>query len=429
MAGGAIRLTGAHLPDGRHTVSVIAQGDGTFAGSLSRSWAFVVDTHAPKLRLGALPTGWVRDQTLAISGHTQPGARVTAAAHAATAHATAAADGAFALSLTVSDGTIPLVVTATDAAGNRRTVNANVKVDATAPAVTFGLPDVVRSSRPQLKVDVSRHRADARDRPPRRPPHPGRVAPRDAALAGPPHAFRHGPRPRRQPHRAAPALRRRLDRAPGNATLRRGAIGKDVSDLQKLLRRQGYLHGPATGVYASGTVAAVKAFQKASDLPIDGAVGIYTLGALSGRITIDQSAHLLTLERFGHPPVSFPVAVGQPAYPTPDGHFTIISKVENPTWVPPPDAPWAQGAVPIPPGPGNPLGTRWMGLSRARRRDPRHRRPRLDRLQRLARLHPHADPRRGAALHDGQRGHGGLHSCLSSWTTGIVRAWPRACSR
>ncbi|MGH3076316.1 MAG: Ig-like domain-containing protein, partial [Gaiellales bacterium] len=155
VAGGAIRLTGAHLPDGRHTVSVTAKGDGTFGGSLNRSWTFLVDTHAPKLRLRALPTGWVRDQTLAISGHTQPGARVTAAAHAATAHATAAADGAFALSLTVSDGTIPLVVTATDAAGNRRTVNANVKVDATAPAVTFGLSDVVRSSRPQLKVDVS----------------------------------------------------------------------------------------------------------------------------------------------------------------------------------------------------------------------------------------------------------------------------------
>ena len=314
-------------------------------------------------RLGALPTGWVRDQTLAISGHTQPGARVTAAAHAATAHATAAADGAFALSLTVSDGTIPLVVTATDAAGNRRTVNANVKVDATAPAVTFGLPDVVRSSRPQLKVDVSdtapthetvrldgvRTQAGSR---PAMPLSQGRhtlsVTAHDLA----------GNRTEQRRHFVVDSTEHL-----GNATLRRGAIGKDVSDLQKLLRRQGYLHGPATGVYASGTVAAVKAFQKASALPIDGAVGIYTLGALSGRITIDQSAHLLTLERFGHPTVSFAVAVGQPAYPTPDGHFTIISKVENPTWVPPPDAPWAQGAVPIPPGPGNPLGTRWMGLS------------------------------------------------------------------
>jgi hypothetical protein len=363
MAHGAIRLDGVHLRDGRHTVSVTAHGNGAFGGSLDRSWAFVVDTHAPPLRLGALPTGWVREHSLQLSGHTQPGAGVTAAANVATARATATADGSFALSLDVSDGTIPLVVTATDAAGNRRTVNANVKVDATAPAVAFGLGDVVRSSRPRLKVDVSdtapthetvrldgvRTQAGSR---PAVPLSQGRhtlsVTAHDAAG-----------------NRTEEQLRFVVDSTEhlGDATLRRGAVGQDVSDLQKLLRRQGYLHGPATGVYASGTVAAVKAFQKASDLPIDGAVGIYTLGALSGRIVIDQSAHLLTLERFGHPPVSFPVALGQPAYPTPDGHFTIISKVENPTWVPPPDAPWAQGAVPIPPGPGNPLGTRWMGLS------------------------------------------------------------------
>jgi lipoprotein-anchoring transpeptidase ErfK/SrfK len=59
----------------------------------------------------------------------------------------------------------------------------------------------------------------------------------------------------------------------------------------------------------------------------------------------------------------FPVAVGMPAYPTPLGSFRIVSKQRNPWWYPP-DEPWAAGASPIPPGPGNPLGTRWMGLSR-----------------------------------------------------------------
>ena len=58
----------------------------------------------------------------------------------------------------------------------------------------------------------------------------------------------------------------------------------------------------------------------------------------------------------------FRVAVGMPRYPTPIGRFRIIRKERNPTWNPP-DAPWAAGAGPIPPGPGNPLGTRWMGLS------------------------------------------------------------------
>jgi lipoprotein-anchoring transpeptidase ErfK/SrfK len=58
----------------------------------------------------------------------------------------------------------------------------------------------------------------------------------------------------------------------------------------------------------------------------------------------------------------FPVATGQHAYPTPLGRFTIVVKWKNPWWYPP-ASPWAQGQKPIPPGPGNPLGTRWMGLS------------------------------------------------------------------
>jgi lipoprotein-anchoring transpeptidase ErfK/SrfK len=59
---------------------------------------------------------------------------------------------------------------------------------------------------------------------------------------------------------------------------------------------------------------------------------------------------------------TFGVATGMAAYPTPLGHFHIATRQRNPWWYPP-DADWAAGASPIPPGPGNPLGTRWMGLS------------------------------------------------------------------
>jgi lipoprotein-anchoring transpeptidase ErfK/SrfK len=58
----------------------------------------------------------------------------------------------------------------------------------------------------------------------------------------------------------------------------------------------------------------------------------------------------------------FAVATGQSQYPTPLGRFSIIVKWKNPWWYPP-NSPWAQGQKPIPPGPDNPLGTRWMGLS------------------------------------------------------------------
>jgi lipoprotein-anchoring transpeptidase ErfK/SrfK len=59
---------------------------------------------------------------------------------------------------------------------------------------------------------------------------------------------------------------------------------------------------------------------------------------------------------------TFPVATGQAAYPTPTGSFEIANMQRNPWWNPPP-SPWAATSEPIPPGPGNPLGTRWMGLS------------------------------------------------------------------
>jgi lipoprotein-anchoring transpeptidase ErfK/SrfK len=58
----------------------------------------------------------------------------------------------------------------------------------------------------------------------------------------------------------------------------------------------------------------------------------------------------------------FGVATGQPSYPTPLGRWEIVTKQLNPWWYPP-DSEWAEGQEPIPPGPGNPLGTRWMGLS------------------------------------------------------------------
>jgi lipoprotein-anchoring transpeptidase ErfK/SrfK len=59
---------------------------------------------------------------------------------------------------------------------------------------------------------------------------------------------------------------------------------------------------------------------------------------------------------------SFGVATGQSAYPTPLGTWEIVTLQRDPWWYPPP-SPWAQDSDPVPPGPGNPLGTRWMGLS------------------------------------------------------------------
>jgi lipoprotein-anchoring transpeptidase ErfK/SrfK len=58
----------------------------------------------------------------------------------------------------------------------------------------------------------------------------------------------------------------------------------------------------------------------------------------------------------------FGIAVGQSSWPTPIGTFRIVVMHRNPWWFPP-NSSWARGSSPVPPGPGNPLGTRWMGLS------------------------------------------------------------------
>ena len=60
---------------------------------------------------------------------------------------------------------------------------------------------------------------------------------------------------------------------------------------------------------------------------------------------------------------AFHVATGQSAYPTPIGNFEIVNMQRNPWWYPPEGSAWAEGEQPVPPGPGNPLGTRWMGIS------------------------------------------------------------------
>jgi lipoprotein-anchoring transpeptidase ErfK/SrfK len=54
----------------------------------------------------------------------------------------------------------------------------------------------------------------------------------------------------------------------------------------------------------------------------------------------------------------YPVAVGMPGWETPVGQFTVLEKRANPTWEHP-----ASGHL-LPPGPANPLGSRWISFYR-----------------------------------------------------------------
>ena len=52
----------------------------------------------------------------------------------------------------------------------------------------------------------------------------------------------------------------------------------------------------------------------------------------------------------------FETAVGAPKSPSPRGTFQIVNSIADPTW-------YTKGKI-VPPGKCNPLGTRWIGLSR-----------------------------------------------------------------
>jgi len=52
----------------------------------------------------------------------------------------------------------------------------------------------------------------------------------------------------------------------------------------------------------------------------------------------------------------FETAVGAPCTPSPTGSFTIVARIPDPTW-------YGKGKV-VPPGKSNPIGPRWLGLSK-----------------------------------------------------------------
>ena len=97
-------------------------------------------------------------------------------------------------------------------------------------------------------------------------------------------------------------------------------------------------------------------------IPFEHTKPAVTASSFKSVIVIERSSNRLVVWDGKHHWGTFGVATGQAIYPTPLGRFEIVTKQENPWWYPP-DSPWAAGLSPVPPGPGNPLGTRWMGLS------------------------------------------------------------------
>ena len=83
-------------------------------------------------------------------------------------------------------------------------------------------------------------------------------------------------------------------------------------------------------------------------------------------IVVDRTTNVLSLYDGFELEKSYHVATAAAGYITPPGEWTIIDKRENPTWTnPAPDTWGADLPAFIPPGPGNPLGTRALYLDAA----------------------------------------------------------------
>jgi len=87
-----------------------------------------------------------------------------------------------------------------------------------------------------------------------------------------------------------------------------------------------------------------------------------TVAGFGPVIVVNRGANTLRLYDGKRLVRLFRVATGQAIYPTPAGIWRIVDKQRNPWWYPPTYDDWAKGLSPVPPGPSNPLGTRWMGL-------------------------------------------------------------------
>jgi lipoprotein-anchoring transpeptidase ErfK/SrfK len=77
--------------------------------------------------------------------------------------------------------------------------------------------------------------------------------------------------------------------------------------------------------------------------------------AATRTIVVSLEDRKLALIEDGHVMKVYTVAVGKPSSPSPEGTFEIRRRVKNPVYQ-------HEGKV-IQPGPANPVGSRWMGLS------------------------------------------------------------------
>lgn len=109
--------------------------------------------------------------------------------------------------------------------------------------------------------------------------------------------------------------------------------------------------------------AALRAGIEELEVPVAEVPAKVTAASFGKTIVVDLSERRIRLFDGAKIEKTYPCAIGTPSYPTPKGEYEITLKRYRPTWVNP-GSDWGKDMpASIPPGPGNPLGTRAINIS------------------------------------------------------------------
>lgn len=400
-ASDGITLNAPKLRNGAHAMAVsYSTGSGLTGDSTSKSWGFTVDRTPPRLVVSKPPGDGANTHAVALAGTaTQDSSiRITWPGDGLAGAEATGTGGAWSATTNLPEGRSTVKVTATDPAGNTTTKAKVVVVDTKAPtlqlAATTKLATLTTTPQPIVYGTVGGENAalltygasingvgvvqikgaDA-SAPSASGPASGTVKGTGLSLSGNRFALAIGRLPEGRNtitiwvrdgggNAVKKSFTSFVDTQSvfGSSQLTVGAIGGDVKQLQERLGTLRLWKGETTRTYNEKTAKAVTRYQRRYRLTQTGNVDAATLRKMVGRIDISLNSRTLTLYRDGRPFKIFRVAIGMPGYETPTGNFRIVNMQKNPTWLPP-DSPWAKGLGPVPPGPGNPLGTRWIGTS------------------------------------------------------------------
>jgi lipoprotein-anchoring transpeptidase ErfK/SrfK len=149
------------------------------------------------------------------------------------------------------------------------------------------------------------------------------------------------------PKLAVPATDAAIELVDGQVTLRHARTGREL-DVAASARS---LLAAARSARATVRLATRPVAPKVPD------------DQLGKTIAVDISTNTLTLYDGLRSIRTYPVATAQAGFVTPTGSWKVVDKVANPTWHNPAPDTWGKGEpLVIPPGPGNPLGTRALYL-------------------------------------------------------------------